>query len=155
MRGAFTELRSRIGTDVLGAARGRLANDDSLPEMHAMPIRRGRDAIGAMRTSFKSRGRPGPIAPEDLQVHQEGVDWSRELDDDAVAALWREFRKNPSSERRNDLVIHYMGGHVRRIAQRLHAHLPRQVDVEDLVIEAYETLVDLIDRFDLERNIRF
>lgn len=76
-------------------------------------------------------------------------------DEAAIDEVWRKYRQTRSLTLRNILIIHYMSGHVRRIAQRLHAQLPRQVELEDLVVETYEALVDLIERFDIDRNVRF
>ena len=72
-----------------------------------------------------------------------------------IDEIWREYKKTGSSALRNYLIIHYMGGHVRQIAKRLHAQLPKQVDIEDLIDEAYEGLTEVIDRFDIERHVRF
>jgi RNA polymerase sigma factor for flagellar operon FliA len=75
--------------------------------------------------------------------------------DAAIDRIWRDYKKTGSPALRSYLIIHYMGGHVRRIAQRLCATLPKHVEVDDLVDEAYEGLVDVIERFDLGQNVRF
>jgi RNA polymerase sigma factor for flagellar operon FliA len=72
-----------------------------------------------------------------------------------VEDLWREFTVTRSPALRTYLIIHYMGGHVRRIAGRLRAQLPPQVDVDDLVDEAYEGLVHAINTFDPTLHVRF
>lgn len=56
---------------------------------------------------------------------------------------------------RERLIVHYMRTHVRPIAERLRAQLPRQVDVDDLVQQGYLGLSDAISRFDTEREVRF
>ena len=76
-------------------------------------------------------------------------------DEATLAQVWREFKRTGSSALRNYLIIHYMSGHVRRIAKRLHAQIPRQVELEDLVHQAYDGLVDVIERFDIDRDVRF
>lgn len=73
----------------------------------------------------------------------------------ALDEIWREYKATGSSTLRNVLIIHYMNGHVRQIAQRLHAQLPPQVEIDDLVDEAYEGLVDVIERLDLDKDVRF
>ncbi len=88
---------------------------------------------------------------ESLRERMDGGDES----DAAIDRIWRDYKKNASPALRNYLIIHYMGGHVRRIAQRLHAQLPPQVEIDDLVDEAYEGLVDVIERFDLKKDVRF
>jgi len=95
--------------------------------------------------------------------------------EDTVQQTWIEFKSLPRAESmqeveidsevqarmarretlRHWLVIHYMSGHVQRIAQRLHKHLPPQVDLEDLINESYDALVWLIEGFDLSKNYRF
>ena len=75
--------------------------------------------------------------------------------DQVINQVWREYKQTGSPVLRNYLIIHYMSGHVRQIAKRLHAQLPKQVDIEDLIDEAYEGLTEVIDRFDIERHIRF
>lgn len=72
-----------------------------------------------------------------------------------IEELWRDFTLTRSSAARNMLIIHYMNGHVRRIAGRLRAQLPPQVDVEDLVDESYEGLVHAINTFDPAKDVRF
>ncbi|MHC5023336.1 MAG: sigma-70 family RNA polymerase sigma factor [Planctomycetota bacterium] len=74
---------------------------------------------------------------------------------DAVARLWRDYQRERSDAVRDRLVDYYMSGHVRRIAARVHASLPQQVDLEDLVQEGYLGLIDAMKRFDTERDVRF
>lgn len=69
--------------------------------------------------------------------------------------LWREYKRTGHANLRDRLIIHYMSGHVRIIAQRLRQRLPREVDVDELVNEAYTGLVEAIERFDLDRDVRF
>lgn len=73
----------------------------------------------------------------------------------AIAAAWRSYKSTGESAARDLLIIHYMSGHVRRIAHRLSAQLPKQIDPDDLVQHVYHGLVRLIDRFDPERDIQF
>jgi RNA polymerase sigma factor FliA len=75
--------------------------------------------------------------------------------DHVINQVWREYKQTHSPSLRNFLIIHYMSGHVRKIAKRLHAQLPKQVDIEDLIDEAYEGLTEVIERFDIERHVRF
>jgi RNA polymerase sigma factor for flagellar operon FliA len=73
----------------------------------------------------------------------------------AVNRAWAELKQSGSSAARDMLIIHYMAGHVRRVARRLSANLPRQVDPDDLSQHAYRVLTRLIDRFDPTQEVRF
>ncbi|MHC4910362.1 MAG: sigma-70 family RNA polymerase sigma factor [Planctomycetota bacterium] len=76
-----------------------------------------------------------------------------------LESSWDAFLKDPASDaggRAKDWLIgHYMKTHVRRLAERLHNSLPRQVDVDDLVQQGYLGLREALDRYDPERATRF
>lgn len=76
-------------------------------------------------------------------------------EDHSINQLWREFVATRSPALREKLVAHYMQGHVVKVAERMKAQLPRQVDVDDLVQEGYLGLVAAIERFSPERQVRF
>ena len=69
--------------------------------------------------------------------------------------IWGDYRRRRSESSRNRLITHYMSGHVRRIAERMRASLPVQVDVDDLTQQGYLGLVEAIDRFDENRGVKF
>ena len=71
-----------------------------------------------------------------------------------VAAVWIEFKKQPSQPLRNRLMEHYLPL-VKYNAERIHAKLPDEVDVEDLMSAGIFGLMDAIDAFDLERGVKF
>jgi RNA polymerase sigma factor for flagellar operon FliA len=68
---------------------------------------------------------------------------------------WRLYKQGGSVACRNRLVNYYMGNHVRPIAARVHAGLPHQVDLDDLIQQGYLGLIDAMDRYELERDVRF
>lgn len=72
-----------------------------------------------------------------------------------IARLWRRYKRDGSDDARGALVEHYMRTHVRRLAERLHASLPRHVDLDDLVQQGYLGLAEALERFDLERDVTF
>lgn len=72
-----------------------------------------------------------------------------------IEQLWTDYKSTGSPALLNLLIIHYMNGHVRKLAHELRAQLPPQVEVDDLVDEAYEGLVDAIRRFNPKRDVRF
>ena len=71
-----------------------------------------------------------------------------------VVDVWLSYRDDPSEETRNVLVEHYLKL-VRYTAERLHARLPSEVDVEHLMTSGLFGLMDAIDAFDLDRGEKF
>jgi len=74
---------------------------------------------------------------------------------DDIDALWREYRRTGDQSAEAQLIVYYMNTHVRKIASRLHASLPRHVDLEDLVQQGYLGLIDAMKRFNLDRDVKF
>jgi RNA polymerase sigma factor for flagellar operon FliA len=71
-----------------------------------------------------------------------------------IRAVWKQYKNEPTQALRNQLIEHYM--HIVRFnAERVHAKLPTEVDVEDLVSAGMFGLIDAIEAFDLERNVKF
>lgn len=71
-----------------------------------------------------------------------------------IQSVWIKFKKQPTEALRNFLVEHY-AQLVRFNADRVHAKLPTEVDVEDLVSAGMFGLIDAIEAFDLERGVKF
>lgn len=74
---------------------------------------------------------------------------------DSLECLWDQYRQHGDERDRNQLITHYMSGHVRRIAERMRSTLPGQVEVDDLTQQGYMGLVDAIERYDAERGVKF
>jgi RNA polymerase sigma factor for flagellar operon FliA len=74
---------------------------------------------------------------------------------ESIDDVWQSYKRNPSRADRDRLIEYYMTHHVRRIAERMHAQLPKQVDVDDLIQQGYLGLVESIERFDPARNVKF
>jgi len=139
-----------------------------MPTTRTMPTRRrtgGRTGHGpeveatdprrpAARTDAGDRA-PRGRAAAGTTARTTGRSGGRTAARNDVAELWVAYREEPSTEHRDRLIEHYMRKHVRPIAERLHARLPDQVDVEDLVQEGYMGLIESIRRFDPERKIKF
>jgi RNA polymerase sigma factor for flagellar operon FliA len=71
-----------------------------------------------------------------------------------VAAVWREYKAEPTKDKRNRLIEQYL--HIVRFnAERVHSKLPNEVDVDDLISAGMFGLMDAIDAFDLERGVKF
>jgi RNA polymerase sigma factor for flagellar operon FliA len=71
-----------------------------------------------------------------------------------VGDPWVRFREDRDEESRNRLVVQY-APLVKYVVGRLGVRLPEHVDQQDLVSEGVIGLMDAIDRFDPDREIRF
>lgn len=76
------------------------------------------------------------------------------LDDMPINEVWLEYKKTGSETLRNWLTEHYLHL-VRYNAERQHAKLPVEVDVNDLVQAGFFGLLDAIDAFDLGYGVKF
>jgi RNA polymerase sigma factor for flagellar operon FliA len=78
-------------------------------------------------------------------------------DDDVdpdIAELWQQYKQTGDRELRDRLVVHY-APLVRFVASRVAVGLPSSIDQGDLASYGTFGLIDAIDKFDLERHIKF
>ena len=71
-----------------------------------------------------------------------------------VQQVWRDYRANPTTELRNQLVEYYLPL-VKYNAERIWSRLPEGVDLDDLISAGVFGLMDAIEAFDLERGVKF
>ncbi len=71
-----------------------------------------------------------------------------------IGQVWIEFKKSGGETLRNVLMENYLPL-VKYNAERIHAKLPDEVDVEDLMSAGIFGLMDAIEAFDLERGVKF
>ncbi len=71
-----------------------------------------------------------------------------------VLTLWRVFKGDGSSDARERLILNY-APLVKFVAGRMSSRLPPSVDHNDLVSYGVLGLIDAIERFDLERGVKF
>jgi len=71
-----------------------------------------------------------------------------------IEQVWLEYKKSATEDLRNRLIENYLQI-VRYTAERMHARLPGEVDVDDLMQAGLFGLMDAIDAFDLERGVKF
>ncbi|NUN48121.1 MAG: FliA/WhiG family RNA polymerase sigma factor [Candidatus Brocadiae bacterium] len=71
-----------------------------------------------------------------------------------VAALWKHFTEFRDHKTKNALIEQYLPI-VRFVAERLMTKLPQNVEVDDLASAGIFGLMDAIERFEPERNIKF
>ncbi|MEM8835390.1 MAG: FliA/WhiG family RNA polymerase sigma factor [Planctomycetota bacterium] len=77
-----------------------------------------------------------------------------ELEAMEIASVWTMYRENPSENIRNFFMERFLPL-VRYNAERVYARLPDEVDIEDLMSAGLFGLMDAIDAFDLERQVKF
>jgi RNA polymerase sigma factor for flagellar operon FliA len=68
--------------------------------------------------------------------------------------LWKEYQKKPTAELREQLIIAY-SQLVKLVAGRLSMYLGHNVEYEDLVSYGIFGLIDAIDKFNMEKNVKF
>ncbi len=71
-----------------------------------------------------------------------------------LPAAWAAFKTDGDTEARESLIINY-SPLVKYVAGRLSSSLPQTVDTSDLISYGVFGLIDAIEKFDLERGIKF
>jgi RNA polymerase sigma factor for flagellar operon FliA len=74
--------------------------------------------------------------------------------DARVSIIWREFKATGGSHLREQLILHY-SPLVKYVAGRVGTGLPPNIEQADLVSYGIFGLIDAIEKFDLERAIKF
>jgi RNA polymerase sigma factor for flagellar operon FliA len=74
--------------------------------------------------------------------------------DTAIAELWREYKETGDQSLRERLILHY-SPLVKYVAGRVGVGLPPNIEQADLVSYGIFGLIDAIQKFDLERAIKF
>jgi RNA polymerase sigma factor for flagellar operon FliA len=72
----------------------------------------------------------------------------------AVATLWRDYKTTKEEKLRERLILHY-SPLVKYVAGRVGVGLPSNIEQADLVSYGIFGLIDAIEKFDLERAIKF
>lgn len=78
----------------------------------------------------------------------------REPSDHAVNLLWRRYAADGDRAARDGLILQY-ASLVKFVAGRLGTRLPSNIESQDLVSYGTIGLIDAIDKFDLDRGLRF
>ena len=79
---------------------------------------------------------------------------SETTEEDCVDRVWSEFKRTGARELRNQLIEHY-SPFVKYVAGRVMSGLPRHFDEDDLTSYGIIGLIDAIERFEPDRNLRF
>lgn len=95
-----------------------------------------------------------PVAPDEEMIDPD--DAVLELDDTAAALnrMWREYKATADPGLREQLILQY-APLVRYVAGRVGVGLPASVEQGDLVSYGVFGLIDAIEKYDLERAIKF
>jgi len=77
-------------------------------------------------------------------------------EDDAtvISKLWADYKTTASRAARDRLIVHY-SPLVKYVAGRVSVGLPQNIEQADLVSYGIFGLIDAIDKFDTDRNIKF
>jgi RNA polymerase sigma factor for flagellar operon FliA len=98
---------------------------------------------------------PAPAAAPARRGRYAGVsDEERAEIESAIAELWREFKASGEERLRERLILHY-SPLVKYVAGRVGVGLPPNIEQADLVSYGIFGLIDAIEKFDLERAIKF
>jgi RNA polymerase sigma factor for flagellar operon FliA len=95
------------------------------------------------------------LDPETARIHAE-LDAADEAAaaDVALKKLWRDFKDTAEQQLRERLILHY-SPLVKYVAGRVGVGLPPNIEQADLVSYGIFGLIDAIEKFDLERAIKF
>ncbi len=77
-----------------------------------------------------------------------------EPDEHEIEEYWRRFKESLDEKAREGLILHY-SPLVKFVAGRVGVGLPRNVEHADLISYGMFGLIDAIDKFEPERNIKF
>jgi RNA polymerase sigma factor for flagellar operon FliA len=77
-----------------------------------------------------------------------------EVDVTTLKRLWADYKSTGSRDARDKLIVHY-SPLVKYVAGRVAVGLPQNIEQSDLVSYGIFGLIDAIDKFDTERNIKF
>jgi RNA polymerase sigma factor for flagellar operon FliA len=96
-----------------------------------------------------------PVKPVRRTGRYAGVsDEERAEIEAAIAVLWRDYKSTKQEKLRERLILHY-SPLVKYVAGRVGVGLPPNIEQADLVSYGIFGLIDAIEKFDLERAIKF
>ncbi len=97
---------------------------------------------------------PTDVGGDDEGGHGSADELSADENEKLLRGLWREFKQTGDATLRERLILHY-SPLVKYVAARVGAGLPPNVEQADLVSYGIFGLIDAIEKFDLERAIKF
>ncbi len=106
------------------------------------------DRAGAGAASAPTGAAPA-LPDAELAAHERALEERR-----AIAELWRNYKTTGRRQLRDQLIIHY-SPLVKYVAGRVSVGLPQTIEQADLVSYGMFGLIDAIEKFDTDRNIKF
>lgn len=106
--------------------------------------------MAAVRVSSRAHARRSHAAGRDRDLSVTHAD----LEARPTTELWQEYAQERTPELRNYFVEKYLHL-VRYNAERVYTRLPDEVDIEDLMSAGLFGLMDAIDAYDLDRQVKF
>src|SRR4051812_1909220 len=91
---------------------------------------------------------------EERAAEQLAAEEAKAENESALASLWRAFKDSGEKDLRERLILHY-SPLVKYVAGRVGVGLPPNIEQADLVSYGIFGLIDAIEKFDLERAIKF
>ena len=142
MTGRTPERDRRSGSAAAGrGGRTRLASAEAEPDVSAA----GGDPVAVAAAEQKAR---------EAAEEQAAAEAAKAANESALAELWRSFKTTAEKELRERLILHY-SPLVKYVAGRVGVGLPPNIEQADLVSYGIFGLIDAIEKFDLERAIKF
>src|ERR1700737_38732 len=93
--------------------------------------------------------------PTNAPIHGPEETAALEADDTtAISQLWSDHKAGKSRDARDRLIVHY-SPLVKYVASRVSVGLPQNIEQADLVSYGIFGLIDAIEKFDLDRKIKF
>ena len=99
-------------------------------------------------------GGTGGAALEDLEAAERAAEARADAERQAIARLWTDYKATGRRQLRDQLIVHY-SPLVKYVAGRVSVGLPHTIEQADLVSYGMFGLIDAIEKFDAERNIKF
>ena len=156
------EARTKVGTKSRKSADKRPLTDDAPDVVVAATTVADSSSCesgSADEVNSSSVADPAPTAPTRRTRKRRVLERSSAEDQASIHAwpieqVWVEYKKSATEDLRNRLIENYLQI-VKYTAERMHARLPGEVDVDDLMQAGLFGLMDAIDAFDLERGVKF
>ncbi len=143
----------------------RSASSAPGPALSAVPDRPSSDELSAAADAFLAAAEapeaavaPEPVAEAPAKPRRGRYanvsDEEREEIEQAIAELWKQYKSTGEERLRERLILHY-SPLVKYVAGRVGVGLPPNIEQADLVSYGIFGLIDAIQKFDIERAIKF